>query len=427
MLNDVFRNQIEQVYGQKIRYPKDCEGLAEAIASKTNQRISPSTLKRLFGFVKTSSRPSPFTLDTLAGYLGYSDWQACPPEYQNGLNSAENGVDIHIAKGGKPFPFKFMYWALTTLFLGGFAWFFIDFPWRQAQKAESCRQLKNMPAPRNGGRAIAVDSLVFYLGGGQTTLMYNNNWAYDFSRNAWKEFAPMPTKRSEMGAAILGNNIYCFGGWLGNDKGMTNVAEVFDIRSNKWDSLPPLPAKLTGVNAIPFGRDIYILGGGTGETYTVFLKFDAQTKEYEVLPTPSPSMVHGSLVRVDNMIYTFGGMSFNQSKYAWHSQVFAYDLYKGKWKPKAALPVPLSHSYALHLNGKIHVFGGKNAQPHEGGQPQNTHFVYDLKRDSWERGEDLPFEVYDVQAVCLQNKILFLGGVHTIPNPNASALLLELK
>ena len=74
MLTEDIKQQIQQIYGQEIKYPIDCEGLAACVSETTGNRISSSTLKRLFGFVKTSSNPSQFTLDTIALYFGYPDW-----------------------------------------------------------------------------------------------------------------------------------------------------------------------------------------------------------------------------------------------------------------------------------------------------------------------------------------------------------------
>jgi hypothetical protein len=57
MLTESIKKQIEVKYGHAIRYPKDCENLAIHITSEIKSNISASTLKRLFGFVKSESKP----------------------------------------------------------------------------------------------------------------------------------------------------------------------------------------------------------------------------------------------------------------------------------------------------------------------------------------------------------------------------------
>ncbi len=53
---------------------KHFESLSELIYEKTKIRLSPLTLKRLWGKTKYESNPSATTLDTLAQFLDYKDW-----------------------------------------------------------------------------------------------------------------------------------------------------------------------------------------------------------------------------------------------------------------------------------------------------------------------------------------------------------------
>ena len=74
MLSKVIRDLIEKQFGQEIRYSKDCEVLASDISSKTNKRISASTLKRLFGLAKGTDEPRLYTMDVVAMYLNYKNF-----------------------------------------------------------------------------------------------------------------------------------------------------------------------------------------------------------------------------------------------------------------------------------------------------------------------------------------------------------------
>ncbi len=64
----------KKTYSFPIQYSKDCETLSHAIFNRTNCSISPTTLKRLYGFAKVKDKPSKFTLNTLSTYCGYADW-----------------------------------------------------------------------------------------------------------------------------------------------------------------------------------------------------------------------------------------------------------------------------------------------------------------------------------------------------------------
>lgn len=65
----------KKTYSFQVQYSKDCENLSRAIFNKTNCSLSPTTLKRLFGFAKVKDKPSKFTLNTLAIYCGYTNWE----------------------------------------------------------------------------------------------------------------------------------------------------------------------------------------------------------------------------------------------------------------------------------------------------------------------------------------------------------------
>lgn len=74
MLSPIIKNKIELKYGSKIRYPKDCDGLASAISKECNCQISGSTIKRLFGLIKGAGSARLFTLDVISNYLGCESW-----------------------------------------------------------------------------------------------------------------------------------------------------------------------------------------------------------------------------------------------------------------------------------------------------------------------------------------------------------------
>lgn len=69
----------------KIRYSRDCEILANKISSESNCRLSASTIRRLFGFIKTQFTPRTYSLDVIANFLGYSEFD----ELIHSLNTEE--------------------------------------------------------------------------------------------------------------------------------------------------------------------------------------------------------------------------------------------------------------------------------------------------------------------------------------------------
>lgn len=69
------RELIEGVIERKMKTPKDFEYLSECIFEKFHEKISPTTLKRLWGYLSESTTPRKSTLDILSMFVGYDNWK----------------------------------------------------------------------------------------------------------------------------------------------------------------------------------------------------------------------------------------------------------------------------------------------------------------------------------------------------------------
>lgn len=69
------RELIEGVIERKMKTPKDFEYLSECIFDKFHEKISPTTLKRLWGYLSETTTPRKTTLDILSMFVGYDNWK----------------------------------------------------------------------------------------------------------------------------------------------------------------------------------------------------------------------------------------------------------------------------------------------------------------------------------------------------------------
>lgn len=69
------RELIEGVVERKMKTPKDFEFLSECIFDKFHERISPTTLKRIWGYLSETTTPRKSTLDILSKFVGYDNWK----------------------------------------------------------------------------------------------------------------------------------------------------------------------------------------------------------------------------------------------------------------------------------------------------------------------------------------------------------------
>ena len=101
------KDSVELKFGRKISYQKDCKDLSDKVLKSTSKLISPSTLRRFYGFLSTNSNPSRVTLDILSLYCGYNNWDDfkknnsesapdnCQPIIEVWVNASESAEQIN--------------------------------------------------------------------------------------------------------------------------------------------------------------------------------------------------------------------------------------------------------------------------------------------------------------------------------------------
>lgn len=73
-MTERLRKDIETAVKHRILTPKDFEFLSESIFGRIRVMISPTTLKRMWGYLDEAVVPRKSTLNILAKFLGYNDW-----------------------------------------------------------------------------------------------------------------------------------------------------------------------------------------------------------------------------------------------------------------------------------------------------------------------------------------------------------------
>lgn len=66
--------EIEQGIGREMRTPRDFDWLSGLIDGRISVRLSPTTLKRTWGYLQNPAHPSQWTMDALAQFAGYKDF-----------------------------------------------------------------------------------------------------------------------------------------------------------------------------------------------------------------------------------------------------------------------------------------------------------------------------------------------------------------
>ena len=186
-------------------------------------------------------------------------------------------------------------------------------------------EAKAMPAPRTALVANFINGILYAIGGiDDAHNVLTTNQAYDPKSDTWTEKAPMPTARHHLTASVVDGKLYVIGGrLLGDgidrpvDEALSNFDdnEMYDPVTNTWTKLLQMPTKRSGLASATVGNDIYVLGGQSVKgTFNTNEKYNTKNNTWTTeppLPTPRLGL---RAVADNNTIYVFGGQGPSPSR-----------------------------------------------------------------------------------------------------------------
>ena len=99
------KSLVEQKYGKILATTTDFEEFSLYLEKKTCGTVSPSTLKRLYGYVSDNHKPRMVTLDVLSQYIGhksymeFTHWLKTSTKYNSSFFKANQLVSSELQEG----------------------------------------------------------------------------------------------------------------------------------------------------------------------------------------------------------------------------------------------------------------------------------------------------------------------------------------
>lgn len=154
-------------------------------------------------------------------------------------------------------------------------------------QAQTISESKSMALPTTlAGSAVCISNGVFYLTGGRNyDQIFDLALAMDPSIGKTRVLASMIVPRDEHAMCVLGNEIYCIGGF--GSKEFTNLSSVerYNIQTGVWTSINSMNIARRSHNAIAFKEKIYVFGGYDGHKYLESVElFDPSKNQWSILP-----------------------------------------------------------------------------------------------------------------------------------------------
>lgn len=218
------------------------------------------------------------------------------------------------------------------------------------------------------------------------------------------QLPPLSHGITSFGAAIVGDDLYVYGGHFGeahhySESGQSNELRRLSLTKQNatWESLEGGP-RLTGVAMVEYRGRLYRVGGFTAKngddedqslwSQASFASYDPTTEKWtELSPLPEGRSSHDAAV-IDGKLYVVGGWNMQgPDNTTWHTTALVCDLNETQptW---AALPTPAFQRRAVSLaacKGNLYVMGGML----ESGDTTNEVAIFDPQIQTWSTGPTL--------------------------------------
>lgn len=295
------------------------------------------------------------------------------------------------------------------------------------------------PAPFNvfESPVAILDGRLYVFGGfhNAKTQASPQVWTFDPATGVWTRKRDMPSARTHVNPARLGDALWFAGGFVGDNPGPT-TDEVwrYEWRTDRWSPGPPLPEPIGGGALLSVGNRLHYFGGYRKDRNTnsaahwVLAPLDSASPSTWVpaAPMPQPRGQFGG-VELNGALYAIGGNVGHDPTPVDVPWVHRYDPATDRWTEVAPLPFPRSHfePAVLVRDGRIIIVGGRSRPRGEEALADVTE--YDPVANRWMALPPLPEPRLSPIAVLLGDRILAGLGGRVTSNPDTRTLWIERR
>ena len=222
----------------------------------------------------------------------------------------------------------------------------------------------------------------------------------------WRQLSSMPVPRSEIYAAVLGDDIYVAGG-IARFR-TSRACAVLNVETEAWRRCPNLPRALHHVAMASHDGKIYASGGFSGLPF----RFDPKAALWALSPgektwTPVAALPESRgehvMASVNGRLFLFGGRTPEGDSDA----VLEFDVAEKNWLPRAPMPVARRSMAAVILEDEVWLLGGRSAAL---GSQMASVDVYNPQTDEWRSAPAMPVGRGGHAAAVLDGRIHVFGG-----------------
>jgi N-acetylneuraminic acid mutarotase len=179
---------------------------------------------------------------------------------------------------------------------------------------------------------VALGGSLYVIGGmASNGASVNTVEVYNPATNTWSAAPPLGTRRDNAGAAVLGGQIFVFGGRTretnGTGPGTLDSVEMLDAASGTWVAKASMPTgRRTMVVGLLRGR-AQLMGGertASGDTFPQNEEYDPATNTWRTLTPMNPGRHGAAGGTINGKVYMVGGGTVAGGSYSDINEVFAF-------------------------------------------------------------------------------------------------------
>lgn len=220
------------------------------------------------------------------------------------------------------------------------------------------------------------------------------------------DVAQLPKPAESMGSAVVGDNVYLFGGRAAMHEYLDGIY-IFDSKNKDGRySKSSLGDMLCGMSAEAVGNNVYLFGGNTDYSeYNGCQKYNTETEELTTIQVTPYQFSYMASSVVGNKIYLFGGKNSNtginsKAIYIFDAETETAQLLDNVFQNE------IMYATAEAVGDKIYIFGGKSSYV-----VYNTIYEFDTKTNKLTTLDvTLPRKMNSMCSAVFGKNIFLFGG-----------------
>jgi N-acetylneuraminic acid mutarotase len=208
---------------------------------------------------------------------------------------------------------------------------------------------------------------------------------------------------------VFSNCLYVFGGFDGTEE-CQRTAERFDPLSGVWEPLPQMIERRSLMGSAVIGRQLYVCGGYSGKVALTFAeRFNPAAGAWEPLPSMSQRRASAACAVLGGYLFMCGGFDGERIL----SSVERLDPVAAVWEPQSDMACCRKKPAAAMLGNSLYVCGGSSTQEGVVGSYEaylRSSERFDLCLGAWETIPSMTVRRGHASAVSVAHMVYVCGG-----------------